>query len=315
MGRSGAIVRSLAALLLAAAAARTLAATDASAMAADADAISVQVDDPRAFGHQVGDVLTRRIVVDVPRRLKLDEASLPAPGRVGQSFELRAVEHRERPSWGGRHHVLLLRYQVFRAVDQPRVLDLPAFVLRFDGQPRAEEWRIDFAPVGVAPIAPTEPNPRQGLGMLRPDAPPFFIDTRGERLRLAAYATVAAGLLVYLSYVVWGWGWWQRRQRPFSQALRRVQALHGQPDAEAHRSAWRVAHAALDASAGQVLDASGVDGFVAKFPSYAPLGDDLRWFFGRSHAMFFAGAATSDDDLRRLVALCRHGRAIERGLA
>jgi mxaA protein len=301
MKRAGLIVRVLGALLIAVG--------PALARAADADAIAVQVEDPRAFGHQVGDGVTRRIVIDVPRRLKLDESSLPTTGRVGQSFELREVEHRQQPGWTGRRHVLLLRYQVFRAVDKPRVLDLPAFVLRFKGEPRAEEWRIDYAPVGLVPIAPPEPVLRQGLGALRPDVPPLFIDTRGERLRLGVYAAVAAGLLTYLSYVVWGWGWWQRRQRPFSQALRR---LRKQP--EAHE-AWRLTHAALDATAGRVMDAGGIERFIAMSPHYAALAEELRWFFGRSQAVFFAGAASGHDDIQRLIALCRRGRAIERGLA
>jgi mxaA protein len=311
MKRAGWKVRTLGAAMLALA----LAVAAAADKPADPDAIAVRVEEPRAFGHQVGDVLTRRIVIDVPRRLKLDESSLPVPGRVGHSFELRAVEHSQRPAWKGRRHVLLLRYQVFRAVEQPRVLDLPAFVLRFKGEPRAEEWRIDYAPVGAVPIAPTEPVLRQGLGALRPDVPPIFIDTRGERLRLAAYAMVAAGLLVYLSYAVWGWGWWQRRQRPFSQALRRVQALRGQGGDGAVREAWRVAHAALDASAGRVMDTDGIERFLALAPAYAPLADELRWFFGRSQAVFFAGAASGREDIERLATLCRRGRSIERGLA
>lgn len=286
-----------------------------SAAAAEPDAIAVRIEEPRAFGYQVGDVLTRRIVIDVPRRLKLDETSLPVPGRVGQSFELRAVEHSRRPGWNGHRHVLLLRYQVFRAVEQPRVLDLPSFVLRFGGQPRGEEWRIDYAPVGVAPIAPAEPVLRQGLGALRPDVPPIAIDTRGERLRLAVYASAAAALLVYLSYVVWGWGWWQRRQRPFSLALRSLRALQATGTARATQEAWRQVHAALDATAGRVMDTGGIERFVAMSPHHAPLADELRWFFGRSQAVFFAGAASTDDDARRLLALCRHGRAIERGLA
>lgn len=282
-----------------------------SAHATDGGSIVVRVEDPRAFGYQVGDVLTRRIVIDVPRRLKLDESSLPTTGRVGQSFELREVEHRQQPGWTGRRHVLLLRYQVFRAVAQPRVLDLPAFVLRFKGEPRGEEWRVDYAPIGLAPIAPSEPVLRTGLGLLRPDVPPILIDTLGERLRLAVYAAIAAGLLVYLSYMVWGWGWWQRRHRPFSQALRRLRSM----PADRVREAWRITHAALDAAAGRVMDAGGVESFVTLSPQYAALAGELRWFFGRSQAVFFAGAATGDDDLQRLVALCRHGRAIERGLA
>ena len=49
--------------------------------AEDTEPIVAQVNDPRAYGHRVGDVLTRTIVLDVPGRLTLDEASIPTPGR------------------------------------------------------------------------------------------------------------------------------------------------------------------------------------------------------------------------------------------
>ncbi|MET0208559.1 MAG: hypothetical protein ABW220_05930, partial [Burkholderiaceae bacterium] len=140
------------------------------------------------------------------------------------------------------------------------------------------------------------------------------VDTRGEQIRLATYALVAAGLLVYLGYTVWGWGWWQRRHRPFSAALRRVRGVTRGGDAAA-REAWRALHSAIDATAGLVMDAGGIDRFIAMSPQHAPLADELRWFFGRSQQLFFADAATSADDSARLLALCRHGVAIERGLA
>ncbi|HEU4460090.1 MAG TPA: hypothetical protein VFR90_13285 [Methylibium sp.] len=310
-------MRRLATLVrVAASVAALVAASAAPAPAAEPESIGVRIDEPRAFGHTVGDVVTRRIELDVPRRLKLDERSLPQPGRVGQSFELREVGHSRRPGLRSVRHVLLLRYQVFRAVESPRVLDLPAFVLRFPGEPRTEELRIDYAPVGVTPLAPSPAALREGLGSLRPDVPPPAIETGGEQLRLAAYALVAAGLLVYLGYTIWGWAWWQRRHRPFSAALRRLRGLQRQgADDEALREAWRTLHAAIDATAGRVLDARAVEQFVAMSPRHAPLADELRWFFGRSQQVFFAGGPGGSDDAARLLALCRHGRAIERGLA
>jgi hypothetical protein len=70
------------------------------------DAFTIE---PRAFGYQVGDVLQRHIVVQVPDGLALDETSLPRPGARGHALELRALQ---RQGAAGREE-LWLHYQVF----------------------------------------------------------------------------------------------------------------------------------------------------------------------------------------------------------
>jgi len=48
--------------------------------------LRVQVSDPRAYGYQVGDTALRRVTIDVPRRLRLDEASLPEVLHAAEGF-------------------------------------------------------------------------------------------------------------------------------------------------------------------------------------------------------------------------------------
>lgn len=285
------------------------------ALAAEPDAIGVQITEPRAFGHMVGDVVTRRIVLDVPGRLKLVDGSLPTPGRVGQSFELRRVQHERDTTIGGVRHTLQLDYQVFRAPTEPRVLDLPSFVLRFEGQPRGEELRVDYAPVGVVPLAPADPVLRAGFGTLRPDRPPPSVDTRPERLRLLLYAVLALGPLAYLAYVHIGWPWWRRRRQPFAVAQRELASLSLDAPAERWLGAWRALHAALDASAGRVVQADGIERFVGERPRFATLRDDLGRFFDRSQALFFRDSALVDADRQWLRDFCRRCFDVERGAA
>lgn len=287
----------------------------ARALAVEPAPIGVQITEPRAFGHMVGDVVTRRIVLDVPARLKLVEGTLPVPGRVGQSFELRRVQHERDTTTGGVRHVLQLDYQVFRAPSEPRVLDLPSFVLRFEGQPRGEELRVDYAPVGVVPLAPAEAVLRAGFGTLRPDRPPPPVDTRPERLRLLLYVVLALGPLAYLAYVHVGWPWWRRRQQPFAIAQRQLAGLPLDAPAERWLGAWRALHAALDASAGRVVQADGIERFVGERPRFATLHDDLGRFFDRSQALFFRDSALVDADRQWLRDFCRRCFDVERGAA
>lgn len=272
--------------------------------------LRLAVEEPRAFGHFVGDVVTRRITLMAPAPLALDETSLPQIGRRGTPLELRAVAARR----DGERTELRLDYQVFAAPTEVRVFELPPLVLRFAGGVRPEEVRVDAWPIAVAPLGPAEASPREGLSELRPDRPPPPIDTRGPRLRLAAYALAAVGLLGYLAWVYLALPWWVGRHRPFGDAWREVRGLPPGAGVEPLRAATRRVHEAFNRSAGQALFEQGVDGFVAARPRFAPLRDEMIAFFRRSRETFFAQGA-EPGDAAWLVDFCRRCRDAERGAA
>ncbi len=272
------------------------------------EALTAQVDDPRAFGYTVGDVITRRIHLQVPAGLQLDAGSLPAVGRRGTALELRSVELARNE--------LTLAYQVFVSPREPRVLEMPPLALRFVGLPREQSLRIDAWPVSVSPLVAAEAPSRQGLGDLRPDAAPPLIDTAATRARLTAYGAVLALLLAYLAHVYIALPWWARGQRPFAQAWRQLQALPSHADLPERRAAWARMHEALNRTAGEVVFASSVDRLMAAAPQLAELRAELLQFFERSTRVFFANAsAPVDDDLAWLLAFCRRCRDAERGAA
>jgi len=269
-------------------------------------------NEPRAFGYTVGDVVTRRIALQVPSGLRLDEASLPRAGSRGRALELQHVALRK--SLTGVPEELQLDYQVFLAPRELRVLEMPALVLRFDGSPREQQLRIDAWPLTVGPLTPVDPSPREGLGELRPDLAPPMLDTAAVRTRLAAEAVVIVLLLAYLAQVYLVLPWSARRRRPFGRAWTVLQALPDAPDAAQRRAAYQQLHAALNALAGEVLFEPGLARFVARQPRFAPLQNELAGFFAQSRAEFF-GSGPQAGDMRWLVALCRRCRDLERGAA
>jgi mxaA protein len=282
--------------------------------------LHVHVSDPRAYGYQVGDTALRRITIDVPRRLRLDEASLPEVGRVGGALELRSVTRESHPGPAGTRWVLGLEYQVFAAPAAVRVLDLPPVRLRFDGTPRPEEVRIDAWPLAVAPLTPEPFANREGLGELRPDSAPRPLDPGPERRVLWACAALALALIGYLAWVYGALPWWTAARRPFGRAYR---ALRRQAAGAAGAASWseacRALHAAFNETAGRVVFADEVDRFVAQVPRFGGLREEIRSFFARSQAGFFAGAAPSPadpaDERRWLLRFARACRDAERGAA
>ena len=295
------------------------------ALAADSEPAAWQVDtvEPRPYGHTIGDVVQRRIAVHVPAGYTLTDDTLPTAGRRGGSIELRRLTRELNRDAGGSRLVLTLDYQVFVAPREVRTLELPPFVLGFQGAPRPQDVRVDAWPLTVSPLVPVEVSPRRGLGELQPDAPPPLIDIRAARWRLAACGAIAVLLLTYLALVYIGLPWFMRQKRPFTTAWRALKAMPGlarpdTPSTEQRRLAFQQLHDALNQTAGEVVFEQTIERFVAAQPRFAGLRGDLLEFFQRSRTEFFGGApATADSPSSGawLTEFCRKCRDAERGAA
>ncbi len=319
--RLGAWQRAMLALLLTATCA---VATLETTHATPAAAFAWTTTEPRAFGYQVGDTLTRDVTVRAPDGMVLDESSVPQPGARGNAIELRSVAHASRARTGGREHEFRFVYQVFFSPPQVRTLELPGFKLRFSGLPRGEEARVEAWPITVAPLVPVDASPRRGLGDLRPDVAPPLIDTAPARLRLTGYAIALTALLAWLAHVYIGLPWWRRRHRPFGlawAALRETGAASLDGLGPRSRNALRLLHEALNQTAGEILFESGIARFVEEHPRFAPLRADLVKFFAQSRRAHFAGvgsdqtATSPASEQGWLVDFCRRCRDAERGSA
>lgn len=272
---------------------------------------AADVQEPRAYGYFVGDVVARRIQLQVPAGLALDTASLPRPGKRGGALELRSV------AWRQAAQALVVEYQVLLSPPTPRVLEMPAFELRFTGaggQP-AGSLRIEAWPVAVSPlVAAGDPPARRGYGEMQPDEPPPQRDLQPHAQRLLALAAVAALLGLYLLHVYVGLPWWARRYRPFGLAWHTLRGLPENADEAVRRQAWADVHAALNRTAGRALLDQDVPAFVAAQPRWRAVQAELHEFFARSRRSFFAGEPAGDD-LVWLRGFCRRCRDVERGAA
>ncbi|MFO1340973.1 MAG: hypothetical protein U1F53_22595, partial [Burkholderiaceae bacterium] len=138
-------------------------------------AAELTVQEPRAFGYTVGDVVTRVVHLELPAGQSLDAASLPQDQRRGQAVELRHVGRRDSWQANGRHVELSFEYQVLLSPPELRTLELPPIGLRVQGPARVEELRVDAWPLTVGPLSQAEARQREGLGDLRPDAAPPLV--------------------------------------------------------------------------------------------------------------------------------------------
>ncbi|MGA0609779.1 calcium incorporation protein MxaA [Caldimonas sp. KR1-144] len=246
-----------------------------------------QVEQPRGYGHVIGDVLEQRVRLD-DRQAPTLPPQEPAPQRITRWLE-RHPARIERAADG--RAWLVVRYQVVNAPRRQTAAELPAWEL-------APGATVPAATLTLSPLLRDEgAEPSQAARQPeRVPPPPDVIQPRRQTM----LASGAAGAIA-LAWLLWRLVR-QRRdaRRPLERAWRHLRSLR---DAARPRD-WQVLHHALNATAGWTVQASDIGRLIHQRPWLAPLRDELETFFAASSARFFQRpdwASAVQADLCRLA--------------
>jgi mxaA protein len=243
-----------------------------------------RVEQPRAFGHTLGDLLTQRVLLAIDGK-PVELTKPPAPGRVGVWLERRPTRV-ERDADGRRW--LVIEHQLINAPQALVALTLPAIDLQTSGGLLGvPPW-----PFSAAPLTPRNAFALGTLDALQPDRSAPAIDTASIRRQIALWGGLSiATLLAWAGWLVWR-SWRAGRNQPFARALRELNALRGRgndaPDA------WQALHRAFDRTAGRSLQPASLPQLFERAPHYAPLRADIERFYAQSAALFFAEGQPAD---------------------
>ncbi|WP_235850821.1 hypothetical protein [Paraburkholderia piptadeniae] len=234
---------------------------------------------PRAFGHVLGDILTQQILFD-DHGTDAALSAMPSTGRVNAWLERRPPSIRTDAD--GRRW-LVLDYQVMNSPRAPTVTSTPPLQLRLTSGATLD---IAESPLSIGPLAPLSVADAGRLATLQPDR---LLPTQStaplERAMAVWIALTVAVLLAWL-------GWWIARNRrdamrlPFAKAWARF-GQHDDAALEADPDAWRGLHRALDEAAGRVVHAGSILGLTNNAPHLRELRPQIEQFFQRSSDRFF----------------------------
>ncbi|WP_213232723.1 hypothetical protein [Caballeronia sp. NK8] len=240
------------------------------------------VEQPRAFGHVLGDVLTQRVLLPIDGDLPM-----PSAGRVGVWLERRAPrieKDAQGRSW------MVIDYQIVNAAQTLTQAELPAFEL---AAANGATLHVAAWPISVAPLTPRASFRAGDLQPLRPDrivAPPDQVE---PRRRMRAWLA-----LLFVTLAGWAaWASWRRREDarrlPFARAWQAIRTLDTR-DIDASDRAWLHLHRALDEAAGQVVHATSLHALLARAPYLEALRSRVEAFYASSQQRFFNrdGAST-----------------------
>lgn len=257
-----------------------------SARPAMADEARVAIHSARPFGYFVGDLICARVEVTAPPGANLSASSLPRPGPLGVSLDLRSASVRETTEGARKRWDIDLVYQNFYVALDARKIEIPAFDLRVgDETVVVPSWRVGVAP--LREIAPAQEERAEDY--LRPDAPTIFAQERPAR----GFAIASAVLwLLSLAAVARDRAWppFQRRRARIFNALARQLAAGARAahDENALAQAIRRMHRAIDAANGASLLAEDVPKFLSRRQEFASLQPSFDRFFAASRRAFFS---------------------------
>ena len=256
---------------------------------------TVRIRSARPFGYFVGDLIHARVDVSAPADAVLSRASLPNPGPLSGSLDLRDVNLSETSENGARLWRLDLTYQNFYVALDARDIEIPGFELSISTATGAQTVAVPAWRVGVSPLREVAPRKReQASDYLRPDGSPSFVD-EATPLNLAFGAGAAA--LLALALVARDRAWppfQQRKARIFSALAREISSRRGAEGSNLSVAIQSV-HRALDRANGAILLSGDVPEFLHKHPEFKPLRVDFERFFETSKRRFFGGESSMDD--------------------
>ncbi len=272
-----------------------------------ADPVVIETTEPRSFGYVIGDVLERRIAVEVTHPWRLVADSAPKPGRLNRWFDIAATRLTETSKPGARRYDIVVTYQLMNAPEVTDILVLPPVALKFDGDTEPLRITTSTATVFASPLLPPEAL-GSTLDQPREDDAPTLIDTSAMGARVRIYALLAA-----VAAAMWAWlrfGAFWRHRGPFARASRKLRRLNDRGNRhDARAESVRIVHRAFDETAGRALLRSDLDRFFAERPNDADLRERTEEFFRLSQRQFFAGDDIFADDMP--IALASAWRARE----
>jgi len=262
------------------------------------------VETPRPFGYVIGDEIAQRIVIETRPGVILQTTSLPARGQINRWLNLTQITVEQQ----GEQTVINLRYQIFYAPLEVKMLSLPGFTLQFaQGDNTLSKVVPDWS-FTVAPLRELAVRKNEQHEYMRPDVrPPLLSDSAAQ---MGLWSSFSASVLLG-AYLVYLYGYFpQSRRRVFKQALKQLAKL-GEGDMA---QALTIVHKAFNKLNRQPLFQHQLADFYRRHAEYQRINQSLDWFFDYSYHYFFSVKQTATHEhLEKIRKLLEQCRKIERG--
>lgn len=270
----------------------------------------------QTYGVQIGDRLSRKVVLEVPLPFKIAESAFPKKGSKNNGVELVEVSVVTDQQKENSRYTINLSYQTFSNPSKPTVMQLPAEKLSLTGGAKAEmlevpAWNFWFSPIVTGGIETAEKN-------IQPEAMPPLVEASAHKSRLVMFASLLAASLLALLYLNADGNWLPFMGGAFAKAHRQLKRLaksSGTKTAVEEKQALVYIHQAFNQHFGANMFARDIEPFVAKRASFKKMQAEIAQFFDVSNQSLYAvEPRDSQKIIADLVQLSKQLRACERGV-
>lgn len=270
----------------------------------------------QTYGVQIGDKLSRKVVLDVPAPFKIAESAFPKKGSKNNGVELVEVSVVTDQQKENSRYTVNLSYQTFVNPGKPTVMQLPAEKLSLTGGAKAEilevpAWNFWFSPIVTGGIETAEKN-------IQPEVMPPLVEASEHKSRLVVFASLLAASLLALLYLNADGNWLPFMGGAFAKAHRQLKRLAKSSvtkTAVEEKQALVYIHQAFNQHFGANMFARDIEPFVAKHTSFKKMQAEIAQFFDESNQSLYAvEPRDSPKIIADLVQLSKQLRACERGV-
>lgn len=262
----------------------------------------------RDAGYLLGDLLEENVELRVPAGFALDEATLPAPGRVAPWLEVRGARaDAARPDGTV---ALTVTYQIFAEAEQVSRVPIPPFKLRITARSETRQVAVPEKSFLLSPALPATLTDEDRELKSSPAPKPLPV---GRTL-----AALGASLIIALACAAWLL-WVHDRlpflpyaPGPFARLWRRWRRKR--LDAGERLTVLREWHLALNEAAGETLYASTLPRLFERVAYLRPLQGRIEALFLQSWQAFYGTAPTAGVATPDLIGVLREAAQRERGV-
>jgi len=270
----------------------------------------------QTYGVQIGDKLSRKVVLEVPAPLKITEGTFPKKGSKNNGVELVEVDVQTDQQKDLTRYTVNLSYQTFTSPSKPTVMHLPTEKLNLTGGAKAETlevpaWGFWLSPIVTGGIETAQKN-------IQPEAAPPLVDVGAHKTRLAVFASLLTASFLALLYLNADGNWLPFMGGAFAKAhrqLKRMAKSSGAKTAVEEKQALVYIHQAFNQHFGANMFARDIEPFVAKRSSFKKMQAEMAQFFDASNQSLYAvEPRDSQKIIADLASLSKQLRDCERGV-
>ncbi|MFA7350593.1 MAG: hypothetical protein WC009_07510 [Methylotenera sp.] len=281
----------------------------------------VSLTNPSAsYGVQIGDKLSRKVVLDVPMPYQIAKEAFPKKGKKANGIELVEVNVETDQQKTRTLYTVNLGYQAFTNTNTPAVMQLPAEKFTLTGGEKADNqtmaidlpaWGFWFSPLVSGGIETAQKN-------IQPEFTPPLVAISAHQTRLILFLSVLAASLLALLYINADGNWLPFMGGAFAQAHRQLKRLSKSSvakTAKEEKQALVYIHQAFNKLYRANIFARDIDRFVTMRPSFKKMKGEIEQFFNDSNqSLYSIEARDSAKVIQNLVQLSKQLRDCERGV-